>query len=174
MKKHHVFFAAVFLLAVACQTKKVNPFLTEDETPFQVPPFDQIKVEHYLPALEEGIKQHDAEIDAIVNNTEEPTFQNTILAFDQSGELYNKVQDVFFPLNSANTNDEMQALAKQISPLITKHEDNVSLNAKLFNKIKAIYDKRNEMGLDDQQIRLVEKFLRFLVPGPQQCQHVGT
>ncbi|HBL78004.1 MAG: peptidase M3 [Bacteroidetes bacterium GWF2_42_66] len=161
MKKHHVFFAAVFLLAVACQTKKadmVNPFLTEDETPFQVPPFDQIKVEHYLPALEEGIKQHDAEIDAIVNNTEEPTFQNTILAFDQSGELYNKVQDVFFPLNSANTNDEMQALAKQISPLITKHEDNVSLNAKLFNKIKAIYDKRNEMGLDDQQIRLVEKF----------------
>ena len=161
MKKHQLIFTAVLLLAAACQTKKSdmgNPFFSEYQTEFKVPPFDQIKMEHYLPALEEGIKQHEAEIAAIVNNTDEPTFENTIWAFDQSGELLSKVQYVFSPLNSAVTNDEMQALAKQISPMVTKHEDNISMNAGLFGKIKTIYEKRNEMGLDDQQIRLVEKF----------------
>ncbi|MDX9881691.1 MAG: M3 family metallopeptidase [Prolixibacteraceae bacterium] len=137
-----------------------NPFFAEYETPFQVPPFDRIKIDHYLPALEEGIRQHSAEVDAIVNNPGEPSFENTILAFDQSGELLSKVESVFFPLNSANTNDEMQALARQISPMVTRHEDNISMNAGLFSKIKAIYEKRNGMGLDGQQVRLVEKFYR--------------
>ena len=161
MKKHHVFFAAVFLLAVACQTKQAdmaNPFFSEYTTSFQVPPFDQIKTEHYLPALEEGIKQHDAEIDAIVNNTEAPTFENTILAFDQSGELLNKVMNVFDPICSADATEEIQALEEQISPLVTRHFDNIALNAKLFEKIKAIYEKKNELKLDDQQIRLINKF----------------
>ncbi len=161
MEKHHVFFAAVFLLAAACQTKQadmVNPFFTEYKTPFQVPPFDQIKTEHYLPALEEGIKQHDAEIDAIVNNNETPTFENTILAFDQSGELLDNVMNVFDPITSANATEEIQALEEQISPLVTKHADNILLNAGLFGKIKTIYEKRNELGFDDQQIRLVDKF----------------
>ncbi len=162
MKKYQVLLVAVFMMATACKTKQsgenmVNPFFTQYETPFQVPPFDQIKSEHFLPAIEEGIKQHEAEIEAIVNNPEEPAFENTILAFDQSGELLEKVANVFFPLNSANTNDEMQALARKISPMITKHGDNIALNPVLFKKIKAIYETRNEMGLDDQQIRLVEK-----------------
>ena len=168
MKKHQVLFAAILLTTAACNTKQTsenmeNPFFSEFQTPFQVPPFDQIRVEHYLPALEEGIKQHDAEIEAIVSNTEEPTFENTILAYDQSGELYNKVQDVFFPINSANTNAEIQALAKEISAMTTKHDDNVSLNEGLFKKIKAVYEKRNDMGLDDQQIRLTEKFYQDFV-----------
>ena len=82
-----------------------NPFFTEWTTPFGVPPFDEIKVEHYLPAIEEGIKQHDAEIDAIVANSDVPTFENTILEFDKSGELLDKVSSVFGPLSGADTND---------------------------------------------------------------------
>lgn len=165
MKKHQLMLAAVAIFAASCNPKQsnenmVNPFFTEYTTPFQVPPFDEIKPEHYLPAVEEGIKQHQAEIDAIVNNTEDPTFENTVLAFDRSGDLLDKVGNVFWPISSANTNDEIQALAKQISPLTTKHGDNIMLNAGLFQRIKSVYDRRNDLGLDDQQIRLVEKFYK--------------
>lgn len=135
-----------------------NPFFTEYTTPFQVPPFDLIKLEHYMPALQEGIKQQEADIQAIVDNTEAPTFENTILAYDKSGDLLSKVNSVFGPLNSAMTTDEMQALAREMSPLTTKHRDNISMNPKLFERIKAVYEKRNESGLDAQQIRLVEKY----------------
>ena len=139
-------------------TDMENPFFTEYTTPFQVPPFDQIKLEHYMPALQEGIKQQEAEIQAIVENTEAPTFENTILALDNSGELLTKVNNVFGPLNSAMTTDEMQALAREMSPLTTKHRDNISMNPMLFERIKAVYEKRNDSGLDEQQIRLVEKY----------------
>jgi peptidyl-dipeptidase Dcp len=138
-------------------TTMENPFFTEYSTPFQVPPFDLIKLEHFMPAIEEGIKQQEAEIQAIVENTEEPTFENTVLAFDNSGELLSKVNNVFGPLNSAITTDEMQALAREISPKMTRHRDNISLNPVLFQRIKSVYQKRNESGLDGQQIRLVEK-----------------
>jgi peptidyl-dipeptidase Dcp len=134
-----------------------NPFFTEWTTPFGVPPFELIKIEHYVPAITEGIKQQQSEIDAIVNNAEAPNFENTILAFDKSGDLLSKVSGVFGPLNSANTNDEMQALAREITPMMTAHRDSMSMNPKLFERIKAVYDKRNEMGLDEQQVRVVEK-----------------
>lgn len=139
-------------------TTMENPFFTEYTTPFQVPPFDLIKLEHFMPAIEEGIKQQEAEIQAIVENTEEPTFENTILAYDNSGELLSKVNNVFGPLNSAMTNDEMQALAREISPKMTRHRDNISLNPVLFQRIKTVYEKRDNLGLDGQQIRLVEKY----------------
>lgn len=164
MKNYWVLIAIVVLMAVSCKTKQteqkemVNPFFTEFETPFQVPPFDKIKPEHYLPAIQEGIKQQEAEIAAIVNNQEEPTFENTILAFDQSGSLLSKVNKVFSPISSANTNPEIQALAKEIRPAITKHRDNISLNPELFKRLKAVYEKRNDLGLDDQQIRVTEKY----------------
>ena len=134
-----------------------NPFFKAWTTTFGVPPFDEIKVEHFVPAITEGINQQQAEIDAIVANTEEPNFENTILALDKSGQLLDKVQGVFSPLNSANTNDEMQATAREISPVMTKHRDAISMNPDLFKKVKAVYDKRKESGLDDQQIRVVEK-----------------
>jgi len=145
------------------QTKEVtlnmdNPFFIEWTTPFGVPPFELIKIEHYVPAVTEGIKQQQAEIDAIVNNTEAPNFDNTILAFDKSGDLLSKVSGVFGPLNGANTNDEMQAVAREITPMMTAHRDSMSMNPKLFERIKAIYEKRNEMGLDEQQIRVTEKY----------------
>ena len=155
---------ALSLIAMAScdQNKKQNttqnPFLTEYQTPFKVVPFDQIKTEHYLPAFEAGMKEQLEEIDAIVNNEETPTFQNTILPFDKSGETLNRVSSVFFNIIECNTNDELQALAEQIMPMLSKHGDAIAMNPKLFEKIDYVYQHRNETGLDDQQIRVVEKY----------------
>ena len=135
-----------------------NPFLTEYTTPFQVPPFDQIKNEHYLPAFEAGMKEQLAEVEAIVNNEETPTFENTILPFDKSGKILSRVSNVFFNLNECLTDDEMIAIAEQVLPLLSKHSDSIMMNPKLFERIDYIYQHRNEMGLDDQQIRVVEKY----------------
>ena len=135
-----------------------NPFLTEYTTPFQVPPFDQIKNEHYLPAFEAGMKEQLAEVEAIVSNAETPTFQNTILPFDKSGETLDRVSNVFFNLNECLTNDEMIKIAEQVLPLLSKHSDSIMMNPKLFERIDYVYQHRNEMGLDDQQIRVVEKY----------------
>jgi len=137
-----------------------NPFFTEYTTPFQVPPFDQIDTSDYLPAFIEGIKQHDAEIEAITGNTAAPDFENTILAFDKSGKLLTRVSKVFFNVNEANTSDQMQEIAKKISPMLSKHNDDISMNAALFGRIKAVYEKRKESGLDAEQMRAVEKYYR--------------
>src|SRR5690606_11831740 len=117
------------------ETDMNNPFFKEWNTPYSVPPFDEIKEMHYLPAIKQGITEHESEIKAIVENTEEPTFENTILAYDKAGALLTKVNGVFSPLNSANTNEEMQAIAREISPLMTKHRDNLSMNPELFARI---------------------------------------
>ena len=135
-----------------------NPFLSEYTTPFQVPPFDQIKNEHYMPAFEAGIKEQQAEVEAIVNNAETPSFENTILPFDKSGKTFNRVSNVFFNLNECLTNDEMIAIAEQVLPMLSKHSDAIMMNPKLFERIDYVYQHRNEMGLDDQQIRVVEKY----------------
>lgn len=135
-----------------------NPFLTEYTTPFQVPPFDQIKNEHYLPAFEAGMKEQLAEVEAIIGNAETPTFQNTILPFDKSGETLDRVSNVFFNLNECLTNDEMIKIAETVLPLLSKHSDSIMMNPKLFERIDYVYQHRNEMGLDDQQIRVVEKY----------------
>lgn len=158
-----IFVAGIILSSCKKQTKENtlnmdNPFFTEWTTPFGVPPFELIKIEHYVPVITEGIKQQQAEINAIVNNAEAPNFENTILAYDKSGDLLSKVNGVFGPLNSANTSDEMQAVAREITPMMTAHRDNISMNPKLFERIKAVYEKRNEMGLDEQQVRVVEKY----------------
>ncbi|NCB08718.1 MAG: peptidase M3, partial [Bacteroidia bacterium] len=165
MKKLLLFVFVLGMVLSSCQNRKKenttsmeNPFFKEWTTPFGVPPFDEIKEEHYVPAVKEGIQQQQAEIDAIVNNAETPGFENTILAYDKSGQLLDKVFSVFSPLNSANTNDNMQAIAREISPLMTQHRDNMMMNPGLFAKVKAVYEKRNELGLDDQQLRVVEKY----------------
>jgi len=143
------------------QEKKVdNPFFAEYTTPFQVPPFDKIDTTHYMPAFVEGIKQHDDEILAIVDNKEAPTFENTILAFDKSGKLLTKVAKVFFNVNEAFTNETMQKIAQEVTPLLSKHQDDISMNAKLFERIKAVYATRQTSGLDAQQIRVIEKYYR--------------
>ena len=133
-----------------------NPFFSDYKTPFQVPPFNEIKLEHFKPAMEAGIAEQLAEIKAITGNNEAPNFENTILAFDNSGELLNKTR-IFSNLNSANTNDMMQALAREITPMLSAHRDNIMLNMDLFKRVKAVYDQRNLMNLNHDQLRLVEK-----------------
>ena len=140
------------------ETESLNPFLTEYTTPFQVPPFDQIKNEHYLPAFEAGIAEQQAEVEAISNNSEPATFENTILPFDKSGQTLDRVSNVFFNLNECLTDDEMMAIAEQVLPLLSKHSDAIMMNPKLFERIDHVYQHRNEMGLDNQQIRVVEKY----------------
>ena len=140
------------------EVESPNPFLTEYTTPFQVPPFEQIKNEHYLPAFEAGIAEQQAEIEAIINNAEPATFENTILPFDKSGQTLSRVSNVFFNLNECLTNDEMVAIAENVLPMLSKHSDAIMMNPKLFERIDYVYQHRNEMDLDDQQIRVVEKY----------------
>jgi len=165
MKKIFLLMTCSALITGSALTQQKNPFMAEWNTPFQVPPFGQIKNEHFMPVFLEGIKQHQAEIDAIVANRAAPTFENTILAFDESGALLEKVSLVFYGLNSANTNKEMQDIAKQLSPVVTKHVDDINLNAGLFRRIKSVYERRDNLKLDPDQKRLVEETYKDFVRG---------
>jgi len=140
-----------------------NPFFSEYKTPYGVPPFEQIENEHYLPAFERGIKEHSAEINTIIAIRAVPNFENTILALDQSGALLKKVSLVFYGLSGANTNPEMQEIAKKISPLTTQHSDDINMNPDLFRKVKAVYDNRDKMDLDPDQKRLTEETYKSFV-----------
>lgn len=115
------------------------------------------KVEHYKEAFLKGMEEQKKEIDAIVNQRSVPDFDNTIAAFDQSGELLNKVSTVFSGLNSCNTNDEMQAFNKEITPLLSAHRDDISLNPALFARVKEVYERREKLGLDKEQNKLLEE-----------------
>lgn len=162
---------AVALSACGSSEKKTdsvetgNPFFTEYSTPFGVPPFDQIKLEHYKPAFLKGMEEQVKEIDLIVNQTEAPDFENTIAALDQSGALYRKVGIVFSGQNSANTSDEMQAISREMSPLQSKHSDDIRLNPALFARVKAVYEKRDELGLNKEQAKLLEETYKSFVRG---------
>lgn len=145
------------------EKKRNNPFFDEFKTPFQVPPFDKIDTSDYMPAFIEGIRQHNEEIDAIINNPAAPGFANTILAFDKSGKLLTRVSKVFYNLNEAETNKQMQSIARKLSPVISKHSDDIALNEKLFAKIKTVYENRELLKLDDQQLRVVTKYFRDFV-----------
>ena len=149
-------FICLNLKTTAQNRDMSNPFFNEYKTPFQVPPFNDIKLEHFKPAMQAGMAEQLAEIKAITDNKESPTFANTILAFDNSGELLGKTR-IFSNLNSANTNDQMQALARELTPLQSAHRDNIMLNMELFKRVKAVYEKRNSLNLDHEQLRLVEK-----------------
>ena len=115
-----------------------NPFLETYNTPFEVPPFNLIENEHFIPAFKEGIKQQEAEIEAIINNSEAPTFANTITPFDLSGEILRKVGGVFYRLRSAETSDEIDSIAKVLVPITSAHQSNMMLNPDLFAKVKLV------------------------------------
>ena len=142
-----------------------NPLLTESAAPFGAPQFDKIADEHYLPAFEAGIAEAKAEIDAIIANQEEPTFENTIEAMEYAGQTLDRVAGIFFNLMEANTNDKMQEIAEQISPMLTEYSMYVSLNPVLFEKVKAVYEKRNELGLVQDQMKLLEDNYKSFVRG---------
>ena len=152
-------------LAFITSCKMENPLLTESKAPFGAPEFDKIKTEHYLPAFEAGIKEGKADIDAIIANTDEPTFENTILAMEHSGSTLNRVAGIFFNLMEAHTSDEMQEIAEKVSPMLTEFSMYSSLNQHLFKKVKAVYDKRHELGLDKDQMMLLEDNYKGFVRG---------
>ncbi|GAB6013256.1 M3 family metallopeptidase [Viscerimonas tarda] len=147
----------LLLTGMTTSIEAQNPFLTKYKTPYETPPFDKIRNEHYEPAFEKGIKEHQAEIDKIANNNEAPDFKNTIEAYERSGELLSKVSSVFFNLLSAESNDEMMNISQRLSPKISEHHNNVNLNEKLFERVKALYNKRSSLNLTAEQIRLLEK-----------------
>ncbi|MBR2018082.1 MAG: M3 family metallopeptidase [Prevotella sp.] len=155
--------AATMLVGCANQEVETNPFLSEYDTPFGVPPFEQIKPEHYKPAFEQGMKEQIAEIEAIVNNPEAPTFENTIVALDQSGQLLNKVSYVFFGQTNANTNDSLQALSREMSPLLSKHGDDITMNAGLFARVKAVRESADTANLDKEQMKLLDETYKDFV-----------
>jgi len=140
-----------------------NPFFSEFDTPFKVPPFDVIRPEHFIPAYERGMEQQKAEIEKLVNNPEAPTFDNTIVALDRSGKLLSEVSRVFGGLSGANTNDELQAIQKQMAPRLAAHRDEINLNKELFERIKAVYEQRDELNLTDEQMYLLENLYKRYV-----------
>ena len=152
MKKALILGVMAMSLLACNQT---NPLLEQPNTPFGVPAFDKVKIEHYLPAFEEAIRQNKAEIDAIVNNEDAPTFENTIVALDRSGLLLDRVTGVFFNVLEADGNDEMNAIAEQVSPMLSELSNGIILNDALFQRVKAVYDEREQLGLNAEQMRLV-------------------
>lgn len=162
--RYSIFFLiiAVFFTG-ACSPKanlSDNPLLNEFNTPFEAPPFDQIDNEHYLPAIREAIRVHKQEVEAIINNPEPPTFENTIVAYDNAGELLRRVNTVFGGLRSAETNPRLQEIARETTPLLSAHSNDISMNQELFARIRSVYQGRRDMGLDTEQLRTVETYYR--------------
>ena len=140
-----------------------NPLIGEFKTPHQTAPFSEIKNEHFIPAFEESIKQGETEIKAIVENRQTPTFENTIAALDNSGKLLNRTSGVFFNLLNAESNDEMQQIAQHISPMLTKFQNDITLNPELFEKIKAVYSIKDKLNLSAEQKTLLENTYRDFI-----------
>ena len=163
MKKELIIAGAALALISSCNMK--NPLLSESSAPFGAPEFDKIENEHYLPAFEAGIAEAKAEIDAIVANQEEPTFENTIEAMEYAGATLDRVAGIFYNLMEANTNDQMQAIAEQVAPMLTEYSMYVSLNNDLFQRVKAVYEKKDELGLDKDQMTLLEDNYKDFVRG---------
>lgn len=145
----------LILIVMTSILQAQNPFFEKYNTLHETIPFEKIKPEHYEPAIQEGIRLQEAEIEAIIANKETPTFENTIVALEQSGKFLSRVVSVFFNLNSSETNDELQALAKIITPQLSVHSNNISLNEKLFARIKAVYNKKGSLSLTPEQEMLL-------------------
>jgi peptidyl-dipeptidase Dcp len=159
-----ILFAATIMMTLTGIAQQ-NPLLTDYGTPFETPPFDRIKNEHFMPAFQEAMRQESKEVDAIVVNQQQPTFQNTIEALDRSGILLDRVRNVFFTVQGANTNDEIQKIATDVTPLLTKHRDDLLLNDRLFQRVKGVYGQRASLKLTDEQSRLLDETYKTFVRG---------
>lgn len=164
MIKKSILILAASCMMYSCTTQtETNPFLTEFQTPYGVPPFDQIKLEHYEPAFMKGIDEQKANIQAITSNAEAPTFDNVIVAFDNSSPILDRVGGVFYNLTEAETTDELTALSMKLAPVMSEHNDNILLNEALFAKIKAVYQQKDSLQLTTEQRRLLEKTYKSFV-----------
>lgn len=154
------FVLCMMITVTACGSAKKaaeNPLLVEWTTPYGVPPFDKIRPEHYLPAFERAMSLHEAEIEAITQNNDDPTFENTMLAYDASGKLLARLNLLFGMISAAETNEKLQAVQEQLMPMLTAHDDRIMMNEELFARIKTLYDLRRTLELDEEQTRLLEK-----------------
>jgi peptidyl-dipeptidase Dcp len=165
MTKLFLFILTSLVFIMSSTLSAQNPFFEEWKTPFGIAPFDQIKEEHYMPAIKKGMEEQLHAIDKITANNEAPTFNNTIEALEKSGQLLTTVSYVFGNLNSANTNDKMQEINKKISPLLSKHNDDINLNPALFARVKALYEKRGDLNLTGEQNQLLEDYYKGFVRG---------
>ena len=159
--------AAVAIATCGCGPEKpANPLLSEFDTPHGIAPFSEITIGNYREGMLLGMEEQKAEIDAIVNNSEAPTFENTIVALDQCGKLLRKVRGTFSPLSSSNSTEDMRALQKEMSPLFSAHNDDIYLNEKLFARVKAVYDSRESLTLTPEQAKILENiYKRFVNSG---------
>lgn len=159
-----MYFMLLSLIGFSCEKGIENPFLAEYDTPFGVPPFNKIENKHFIPAIKKGIKQQEEEIQSIIDNPEAPSFANTIEVLEYSGDLLYRVARVFFNYNSTMACDEIQELAKEISPKLSAHSNNIYLNLQLYDKVKVVYNQKDDLELNQEQQRLVEethkKFIR--------------
>ncbi len=164
--KEAMYLFTLAIITVGCGVQPENVLLREWDTPFRTPPFDEIKSEHFMPAFLEAMEAEKAEVEAIANDEEGPTFKNTIEALEESGELLDRVSRVFGCLNGANTNDELQNISKEVAPLRAKHNDDINLNETLFARIEQLYEKKESLGLTPEQDTLLENyFLGFVRSG---------
>lgn len=165
MRKTVMSLLAAGMLFTACnkQDNADNPLLQKWDTPFETAPFEKIKPEHYLPAFKAAIEQHDKEIQEIVSNKEAATFDNTIVALEFSGQLLSRIQGVYFNMLAANTSTELQKAQEEIGPLLAHHSDNVSMNADLFKRVKAVWDGKDKQNYTDEQKAVLEKVYKNFV-----------
>jgi peptidyl-dipeptidase Dcp len=140
-----------------------NPLLTESPLPYHYPLFDKIKNEHFAPAIEAGMREQLQEIEPIANNSEKPTFENTVVALARTGRLLDRAQSTFSNLNACNTNPEMQKIEKEMAPKLSAHRDAIHLNGKLFARIQELYDNRDKLGLDPESAYLLERYYKDFV-----------
>lgn len=152
----------------ASESTASNPFLSESPLPFKAPAFDQVKVEHYLPAFEAGMLQQLEQVRVIAENADSPTFDNTMTELERSGEILRRVSSTFFNMTSAHTNSDLQAIQAEIAPRLAAHSDNIKLNEKLFQRIQALYQNRATSGLNEEQLQLLkEQYEDFVRAGAQ-------
>lgn len=164
MFKKCIFILATSCMMYSCATQtETNPFLTEFQTEHGVPPFDKIKLEHYEPAFLKGIEEQNANIDAIVNNSEAPTFENVIVALDNSSPTLDRVSAIFYNMTEAETTDDLKELSIKLAPTLSEHSDNISLNQDLFKKVDAVYQQKDALGLTTEQQRLLEETYKGFV-----------
>ena len=161
--------AAIAIAACSCGGQKSdNPLFNEFDTPYGIAPFSEITIDHYREGMLRGMEEQKAEIEAIVNNPEAPTFENTIVALDQCGELLRKVRGTFSPLSSSNSTEEIRALQKEMSPISSAHSDDINLNPALFARVKAVYEQKDNLTLTPEQAKVLENtYDRFVKSGAE-------
>lgn len=162
--KKSIFILLISCMIYSCTTKtESNPFFTEYQTKYNVPPFDKIKLEHYEPAFKKGIEEQNEKISSIISNSETPSFDNVIVALDNSSPILDRVSSIFFNLTDAETTDELTALSIKLAPVLSEHSDNILLNPELFKKVKAVYAQKDSLKLATEQERLLEKTYKNFV-----------